>query len=169
MADNTSNLINIEGLTTYHGLIKEYIDDKTAAGDGAVEEVNALIEDTWASGKRILADAITEKGAPVEYSATLTEMADAIDRMKVASGTATADQVLEGATFTNDSGSELTGTIPVVAGSTVTPGNSSKTIISGGSYVSSDVVVNGDGDLAAGNIKSGVNIFGVEGTCKPRK
>ena len=53
--------------------------------------------------------------------------------------------------------------------STVTPGSSSKTIVSGGSYVSSDVVVNGDGDLAAGNIKSGVNIFGVEGTCKPRK
>lgn len=47
---------------------------------------------------------------------------------------------------------------PNAAGFTVTP-DAGKTL--------SSVVVNGDSDLAAGNIKSGVDIFGVTGTLQP--
>ena len=48
------------------------------------------------------------------------------------------------------------------AGSTITPGTSSQTVAAG--YWSSVNTVSGDTDLAAGNIISGVNIFGVTGT-----
>ena len=159
MAD-TSNLINLDRLTTYHELITEYIDDKTAAGDGAVAEVNTLIEDTWASGKKVLAEAITEKGATVDYTATLSEMAEAIDNMKVASGNATASQVLSGATFTNSSGSQLTGTIPVVAGSTVGLG------VSGSSGGSGTVSATSMGSASVGSSRCRRVFKSVESPCR---
>ena len=163
MAD-TSNLINLDRLTTYHGLITQYIDDKTALGDSAVEAVNTLIEDTSASGKQLLAESITDKGVAIDRTATFAEMADAIDSIKTGSGTATADQVLQGATFTNSTGQELTGTIPkVTVSSPVTPGTSDSKIISGKSYVNNDVTVKGDSSLVAANIRSGASIFGVSG------
>ena len=167
MAD-TSNLINIERLTTYDGLIKDYIDDKTAVAQSTLNEITSLTQSVT-TGKGVIAEAIEGKGGTASSSDSFADLGAAIDSIKTGSGYATADKVLNGYTFTNSTGNELTGTIPVVAGSTVTPGSSSKTIVSGGSYVSSNVVVSGDSDLAAGNIKSGVDIFGVEGTCKPRK
>lgn len=47
---------------------------------------------------------------------------------------------------------------------TVTPTAAGQTVTPDSGKVLSSVVVNGDADLAAGNIKSGVNIFGVTGT-----
>ena len=49
------------------------------------------------------------------------------------------------------------------AASTITPGASAQTI-SGGIYLTGTQTIAGDADLVAGNIKSGVNIFGVSGT-----
>ena len=164
MADDTSSLINMDRLTTYHGLITNYIDDKTAVGDGAVEAVNTLIEDTSASGKQLLAESITNKGVAIDRTATYPEMAAAIDSIKTGSGTATPDQVLQGATFTNSSGEELTGTIPVVdITSPVTPGVYDITLINGNSYINNQVVIKGDSKLAGGNIRSGSSIFGING------
>jgi hypothetical protein len=48
------------------------------------------------------------------------------------------------------------------AGTTITPGTTNRTIPAG--YWSSVNTVSGDADLTAGNIKSGVDIFGVTGT-----
>lgn len=50
------------------------------------------------------------------------------------------------------------------AAKTVTPGASSKTVVESGKYTTGAVTVAGDSNLAAENIKSGVNIFGVMGT-----
>ena len=47
---------------------------------------------------------------------------------------------------------------------TVNPGTSSQTLSTSGKYMTSDVVVSGDSNLLAGNIKSGVSIFGIVGT-----
>ena len=163
--DDNSNLININRLTTYDGLIKAYINEAAAVGDGVVNEVSTLIADSNASGKAIIADAIEGKGVDTSNAKSFTELAAAIDSIKTGSGNATADKVLQGATFTNSTGEELTGTIPIVnITSPITPGSSNKSIVSKGSYVNNDVVVSGDSDLAAGNIRSGVNIFGVSGT-----
>lgn len=49
---------------------------------------------------------------------------------------------------------------------TWTPGTSNQ-YISSGTYCSGQQTIKGDSNLTAANIKSGVNIFGVTGTCKP--
>ena len=46
---------------------------------------------------------------------------------------------------------------------TITPGTTNQTIASG-TYLTGTQTISGDADLVAGNIKSGVTIFGVEGT-----
>ena len=78
-------------------------------------------------------------------------------------GTAVAGDVLSGKTFINSTGQTVTGTMVNRGGAqTVTPGTSNKTLNAG--YYSGNITIAGDADLVAGNIKSGVNIFGVTGT-----
>ena len=47
---------------------------------------------------------------------------------------------------------------------TITPTTTSQTAVSSGYYTSGDITIEGDSNLVAGNIKSGVSIFGVNGT-----
>ena len=76
--------------------------------------------------------------------------------------TATASCILSGKTaYVN--GSKITGSISSKAAATYTPGTSDQTIASG-QYLSGAQTVKGDSNLVAGNIKSGVSIFGVAGT-----
>lgn len=58
----------------------------------------------------------------------------------------------------------LTGTMTEQGGSTTTPGTGNKTIVSANRFVTGNIIVAGDADLKAANIKKGVNIFGVTGT-----
>lgn len=76
--------------------------------------------------------------------------------------TATAEDILAGKTAYGATG-KLTGTIPTKTGETITPGTENQTI-SGGQYLTGDITVEGDADLVAGNIKSGVSLFGVAGS-----
>lgn len=55
--------------------------------------------------------------------------------------------------------------LTVQAAQTITPGTSNKTITSG-RYLTGNQTIVGDADLKAENIKKGVNIFGVNGTCE---
>ena len=57
----------------------------------------------------------------------------------------------------------LTATVTTKAAATITPGTSNQTIAAG-TYLTGAQTISGDADLVAGNIKSGVNIFGVAGT-----
>lgn len=85
-----------------------------------------------------------------------------------ATGNATAADVLAGKTFSNASGNNLTGSMPNRgAGGTVTPGTANQTKDAG--YYSSPITILGDADLVPGNIKSGVNLFGVLGTLEPKQ
>lgn len=77
-----------------------------------------------------------------------------------ASGTATAGQVLAGQTFSNASGA-ATGSMTNVGAQTITPGTGAQTITQG--YHNGSGSVAGDAELVTGNIKSGINIFGVAG------
>ena len=76
---------------------------------------------------------------------------------------ANAGQILSGYQAINEDGEILTGTIPSQGAQTITPGTSNRTIASG-RYLSGTQTIQGDSDLVASNIRSGVNIFGVTGT-----
>lgn len=54
--------------------------------------------------------------------------------------------------------------LTVQAAKTVTPTTSNQTAVASGRYTTGAITVKGDANLVAGNIKSGVTIFGVTGT-----
>ena len=82
--------------------------------------------------------------------------------MDTSAGDAIAGQILSGLKAYVD-GVLVTGTIPSKTTATITPSTTNQTI-SAGQYLSGDQTIAGDADLTAGNIKSGVNLFGVAGT-----
>lgn len=57
----------------------------------------------------------------------------------------------------------LTASVTTKAAATITPGTSDQTIASG-TYLTGAQTISGDADLVAANIKSGVSIFGVDGS-----
>ncbi|RJX23877.1 MAG: DUF1566 domain-containing protein, partial [Desulfobulbus sp.] len=77
-----------------------------------------------------------------------------------ASGTATPDQVLSGASFSNEGGA-ATGSMPNIGQQNITPGLNAQGISAG--YHDGSGSVAGDADLVPGNIRSGTTIFGVAG------
>lgn len=79
-------------------------------------------------------------------------------------GNAGTADVLSGKTFSTAALSNATGTMPTQGGSTITPGTANKTAVAANRYVNGNVIVAGDADLKAANIKKGVKIFGVTGT-----
>lgn len=82
-------------------------------------------------------------------------------------GTATTTDVLIGKTYFGDSQTDWnlqTGTMINVGQQTITPGISTTTITQG--YHDGAGYCKGDANFVAGNIKSGVDIFGISGTFK---
>ncbi len=77
-------------------------------------------------------------------------------------GTAGAAQVLAGYTVGTENGL-VSGSIPSKGAQTYTPGTGNQTI-SAGQYLSGIQTIAGDANLIAGNIKSGVSIFGISGS-----
>ena len=76
-------------------------------------------------------------------------------------GDATAGDVLATKTFSNSLSNGITGTMANNGGTSFTPTTAAQTIAAG--YYDGSGSVSGDTDLVTGNIKSGVNIFGVSG------
>lgn len=77
--------------------------------------------------------------------------------------TVTAGYVSSGTAGTITVSGSATKQLTVQAAQTITPGTSNKTIASG-RYLTGTQTIKGDANLVAGNIKSGVSIFGVTGT-----
>ena len=75
---------------------------------------------------------------------------------------AAAGQILSGRTA-YVKGAKVIGTIPSKAAATITPKTTNQTIAAG-QYLSGAQTIAGSPNLAAGNIRSGVNIFGVVGS-----
>ena len=78
-----------------------------------------------------------------------------------ASGNAVAGDVLAGKTFSKAGVAGITGSMTDNGAVTLTPGAAPQAILAG--YHNGSGTVVGDADLAAGNIKNGVAIFGVTG------
>jgi hypothetical protein len=79
-----------------------------------------------------------------------------------ASGTAAAADVLSGKTFSNASATGVAGSMSNNGAVSITPGTTAQTIPAG--YHNGAGSVAGDGNLVAGNIRSGTTIFGVTGS-----
>jgi len=77
--------------------------------------------------------------------------------------TARAPDVYPGKVIVGADGEPITGTMPTQGGSTITPGTSNKTAVAAGRYVTGNVVLAGNSNLVAGNIRKGASIFGVSG------
>ena len=69
--------------------------------------------------------------------------------------------------YHNGSG-RVTQSIPTQGAKTITP-NTRDQRVTAGRYLTGDITVKGDGNLVAGNIKSGVSIFGVWGNIESHK
>lgn len=80
----------------------------------------------------------------------------------ISTNAASASDILSGKkAYVN--GSLITGNIPSLASKSYTPGTSNQTI-SSGRYLSGTQTILGDANLVSDNIRSGVNIFGVNGS-----
>jgi hypothetical protein len=76
-------------------------------------------------------------------------------------GTAALGDVLNAKTFSSSAGLGVTGAMPNIGAVTLTPSTSDQAIAAG--YHNGSGKCEGDPDLVTGNIKSGVNLFGVSG------
>ena len=65
--------------------------------------------------------------------------------------------------YHNGSG-QITQSIATKGATTITPMSAQQTAVSAGTYCSGNIIVAGNGNFVAGNIKKGVNIWGVVGT-----
>ena len=79
-----------------------------------------------------------------------------------ADANATAGDLLAGKTA-YVGGSKITGSAPAKAATTITPTTTNQTVAAG-THLTGILTIKGDSNLLAENIKSGVTIFGIEGT-----
>jgi hypothetical protein len=80
---------------------------------------------------------------------------------QVPTGEVRAEEVLEGKTFSNAQGANLTGTMPNQGAQTYLPSTQNQVIAAG--YHNGQGVVSGDENLKASNIVKGVELFGITG------
>lgn len=118
--------------------------DLSNFGDASTEDVVSGKTFTSASGLKVTGTHTCEAG------------------LDTSDATAGAGDILAGKTaYVN--GVKITGSISSKAAESYTPGTADQTIAAG-QYLSGAQTIKGDANLVAGNIKSGVSIFGVAGT-----
>lgn len=100
---------------------------------------------------------------PSQVSKSVATAAHSKPTISRSGGTVTAQHV-QSAGYTSGGTATETLTIPTQVGKTVTPTTYAQTAVASGRLTTGAVTVAGDANLAAGNIRQGVSIFGVAGT-----
>ncbi len=176
---------NIKAGTTIFGVTGKTEVVDTTSGDATASNIMSG-KKTWVDGAEITGNLLTQtlsaNSANVSagyYSATTLTTIDAdlatgniragvtifgvngkTEVVDTTSGDAVAGQILSGKKAWVD-GSEVTGNMPNIGIQNVTPTTTNITITQG--YHNGTGKVTGDADLISGNIRAGVNLFGVAG------
>lgn len=144
--DNTSNVITADNV------------------QGAIDQLFTSVS----NGKSQIASAITGMGVSTSANDSFAQMATNIGNIETGpdwsevENPAGAAQILAPYQTYDSSNKLIKGTIPSKGAQTYTPKTVSQTIAKG-QYLSGNQTIQGDGNLVASNIKSGVSIFGVRG------
>lgn len=98
-----------------------------------------------------------------KVTGTIPSVTQATPSISVSTSGKITASATQSAGYVNSGTKSATKQLTTQAAQTITPGTSDKTIASG-RYLVGTQTIKGDANLVAGNIKSGVSIFGVAGT-----
>lgn len=156
--------VSITGLgTTYvgSGVTQRYSTDLSASGDTVTVPsgyYSSQATKAVSAGSATGPSSISETGASVSTGTnTLTLTKSSVSTTPTVSAGYVSSATSSSATVA------LTANVTTKGATTYTPTTSDQTIASG-TYLTGAQTISGDSDLVAGNIKSGVNIFGVTGS-----
>lgn len=158
----------LSGVTAYGGDGTKYTGsiasksgtDITASGDTVTVPAGYYSSQQT---KAVATGSATAAATITGTSATVSTGTNTITLTKSVSNTpqVTAGYVASGTA--GNSSVSLTASVTTKAAATITPGTSNQEIAAG-TYLTGKQTIAGDPDLVASNIKSGVNIFGVDGS-----
>lgn len=104
--------------------------------------------------------------APATISGTSASVSTGTNTLTLSKNVSVTPTVSAGYVSSGTAGTSsvsLTASVTTKAAATITPGTSNQEIASG-TYLTGKQTISGDANLVAGNIKSGVSIFGVNGS-----
>jgi len=155
---NTGTVITVPDTTTFN----EPAAGPTTGARKSLSDINAKLPAPDNTNGAAASDVLTTKTFwGLRTDGTWGLNAGTLTLPTVASGSATAADVLSGVTFTSSAGAG-TGSMPNKGAVSITPGTSAQTIAAG--YHNGSGSVAGSAGLVSANIKSGVTIFGVAGS-----
>lgn len=149
------------GGTKYTGSITTKTgSDLTASGDTVTVPAGYYASQ---ASKSVSAGSATAPATISGTSASISTGTNTLTLSKTVSVTPTVSAGYVSSGTAGNSSVSLTASVTTKAAATITPGTSNQEIAAG-TYLTGKQTISGDANLVAGNIKSGVSIFGVAGS-----
>lgn len=157
----------LNGVTAYAGGTKYTgsIETKTSSNLSASGDTVTAPAGYYATSasKAVAAGSATAPGTISGTSASVSTGTNVLTLTKTVSVTPSVTAGYVSAGTAGNSSVSLSATVTTKAAATITPGTSNQEIAAG-TYLTGKQTISGDANLVAGNIKSGVSIFGVSGS-----